>query len=67
MRSANVVADELRVDSLHYLSLQGTYEAVGVSRETHCDACFSGECQRGGTETVNGKHALESKLPLARV
>jgi amidophosphoribosyltransferase len=63
-RSVAEVAAELGADSLHYLSLEGVYEAVGVSREEHCDACFSGEYPLPGTEDANGKFALE--LPLAR-
>jgi amidophosphoribosyltransferase len=63
-RTAEEVAAELGADSLHYLSLEGVYEAVGVTRETHCDACFSGEYPLVGTEEANGKHALESELPL---
>jgi amidophosphoribosyltransferase len=63
-RSVEEIADELGVDSLHYLSLGGVYEAVGVSRDTHCDACFSGDYPLAGTERARGKYALE--LPLAR-
>jgi amidophosphoribosyltransferase len=63
-RTVEEIADELGVDSLHYLSLEGVYEAVGVSRDTHCDACFSGEYPLAGTEDANGKYALE--LPLVR-
>jgi amidophosphoribosyltransferase len=65
-RTVDQVAAELGADSLHYLSLDGVYEAVGTSRETHCDACFSGEYPLSGTETANGKFALESELPLVR-
>ena len=61
-RTVDEVAAELGADSLHYLSLEGVYEAVGASRETHCDACFSGEYPLSGTEDANGKYALE--LPL---
>src|SRR2546430_9746528 len=39
-RSAEEVAAELGADSLHYLSLEGVYEAVGGDRATHCDPCF---------------------------
>jgi amidophosphoribosyltransferase len=63
-RTQDEVAAELKVDSLHYLSLQGVYDAVGVSRESHCDACFSGEYPLEGTNEANGKFALESSLPL---
>jgi amidophosphoribosyltransferase len=66
-RSVDEVAAELGADSLHYLSLEGVYEAVGASRETHCDACFSGAYPLEGTEEANGKFALEgSELPLVR-
>jgi amidophosphoribosyltransferase len=63
-RTAEEVAAELGADSLHYLSLEGVYEAIGGSRDDHCDACFSGEYPLPGTEDANGKHALEAALPL---
>jgi amidophosphoribosyltransferase len=47
------------------LSLDGVYEAIGSSRATHCDACFTGDYPLEGTEQANGKHALE-ELALAR-
>ena len=40
-RSVAEVAAELGCDSLAYLSLEGVYEAIGGSRERHCDACFT--------------------------
>jgi amidophosphoribosyltransferase len=46
--------------------LAGVYEAVGVGRDSHCDACFSGEYPLAGTEEAAGKHALESELPLVQ-
>jgi amidophosphoribosyltransferase len=61
-RSVSEVAEELGVESLHYLSLEGVYEAVGVARADHCDACFSGEYPLAGSEEAAGKDALE--LPL---
>ena len=61
-RTVEEVGDELGADSLHYLSLEGVYEAVGVSREAHCDACFTGDYPLAGTEEAGGKYALE--LPL---
>jgi amidophosphoribosyltransferase len=63
-RTVDDIADELGADSLHYLSLEGVYEAVGVSRDSHCDACFSGDYPLAGTEEHRGKYALE--LPLVR-
>jgi amidophosphoribosyltransferase len=65
-RTVEEVAAELAADSLHYLSLEGVYAAVGATRETHCDACFTGEYPLAGTEEeANGKFAFE--LPLAPV
>ncbi|HEY2202594.1 MAG TPA: amidophosphoribosyltransferase [Solirubrobacteraceae bacterium] len=73
-RSTAEVAAELGCDSLHYLSLEGVYEAIRGSRETHCDACFTGEYPLERTEEANGKYALEEdkeptgpSLPLAQV
>src|ERR1700751_3573546 len=63
-RTVDEICAELGADSLHYLSLDGVYEAVRVSRDTHCDACFSGEYPLEGTEAARGKYALE--LPLVR-
>jgi amidophosphoribosyltransferase len=72
-RTTDEVAAELDCDSLHYLSLAGVYEAVGAGaggRQSHCDACFSGEYPLEGTGDANGKYALEepagSSLPLVR-
>jgi amidophosphoribosyltransferase len=53
------VAREVGADSLAYLSLEGTYAAVGAGRDVHCDACFTGDYPLEGTEGANGKHALE--------
>lgn len=61
-RTPEQVAAELGADSLHYLSLEGVYEAVGGSRAEHCDACFSGSYPLPGTEQASGKHALEVAL-----
>ncbi|HTW13194.1 MAG TPA: amidophosphoribosyltransferase [Solirubrobacteraceae bacterium] len=61
-RSDDEVAAEVGADSLHYLSLEGVYEAVRGERGSHCDACFSGRYPLAGTEDAGGKFALE--LPL---
>jgi amidophosphoribosyltransferase len=63
-RTTAEVAAELGCDSLHYLSLEGVYEAVGATRATHCDACFSGEYPLEGTGDANGKYALEEPAHL---
>ena len=64
-RTVEEVAEELGCDSLAYLSLDGVYEAIRSTRETHCDACFSGQYPLARTESANGKFALET-LPLVR-
>ena len=58
-RTVHEVARELGADSLAYLSLEGLYEAIGSSRDTHCDACFTGEYPLQRTEDARGKYALE--------
>ena len=66
-RSVEEVARELGCDSLAYLSLEGVYEAIRSSRETHCDACFTGYYPLAGTDgRANGKFALEPELPLVK-
>jgi amidophosphoribosyltransferase len=66
-RTTDEVAEELGCDSLHYLSLEGVYEAVGATRATHCDACFTGQYPLDGTGEAGGKYALEEgQLPLVR-
>jgi amidophosphoribosyltransferase len=66
-RTTEEVAAELGCDSLHYLSLEGVYTAVGATRGTHCDACFSGEYPLAGTHDAGGKYSLERDAePLAR-
>ncbi len=62
-RTEAEVAAELGADSLAYLSLEGVYEAIRGSRETHCDACFSGTYPLIGT---SAKDAFENALPLVR-
>ena len=58
-RTVAEIADELGADSLAYLSLEGLYEAIDSTRDTHCDACFTGEYPLERTESANGKFALE--------
>ncbi len=58
-RSVEEIAAELGCDSLAYLSLDGVYEAVGATRDTHCDACFTGHYPVKGSDSAQGKYALE--------
>src|SRR5436190_9897965 len=62
-RTVEEIAKELDCDSLAYLSLDGVYEAIRGTRDTHCDACFSGEYPLERSE--DGKWALE-ELPVVR-
>jgi amidophosphoribosyltransferase len=61
-RSVEEIAEHLECDSLAYLSLEGVYEAIRGERNTHCDACFSGEYPLDGTGDAQGKYAFE--LPV---
>jgi amidophosphoribosyltransferase len=67
-RSIDQIAAELGCDSLHYLSLEAVYEAIRGGRESHCDACFSGDYPLEGSDGAAGKYSLEDrpKLPLVR-
>jgi amidophosphoribosyltransferase len=65
-RTVEEVGAEIGADTLHYLSLEGVYEAIAGPREHHCDACFTGQYPLAGTEEHAGKFALERELPLAR-
>ena len=58
-RTTEQVAAELGCDSLHYLSMEGVYEAVRGTSENHCDACFTGSYPLAGTDTAGGKFSLE--------
>jgi amidophosphoribosyltransferase len=62
-RTEAEVAAELGADSLAYLSLEGVYEAISGTSDTHCDACFSGDYPLLGT---SAKDAFEHALPLVR-
>ena len=66
-RSVEDIAAELGCDSLAYLSLEGVYDAIGLERDTHCDACFSGDYPLADTESsAQSKDAFEHALPLVR-
>jgi amidophosphoribosyltransferase len=64
-RTPEEIAAVLGCDSLAYLSLAGVYEAVNGTREHHCDACFTGQYPLEGSDSAQGKYALE--LPLAKI
>ena len=63
-RTVEEIAEELGCDSLAYLSLDGIYEAIRGTRETHCDACFSGDYPLARSADANGKFALEELAVL---
>ncbi len=71
-RTTDEIAAELGCDSLHYLSMDGVYEATRATRTTHCDACFTGSYPLAGSDGAAGKYSLEEEqpsgpvLPLAR-
>jgi amidophosphoribosyltransferase len=66
-RTVPQVAAEIGCDSLAYLSVEGLYEAIGMGRETHCDACFTGEYPLERTDAAQGKFALEVLGPAVPV
>ena len=41
--------------------MAGVYEAIGGTRETHCDACFTGEYPLEGSDEAAGKYSLEEE------
>ena len=57
-RTEAEIAAELGCDSLAYLSLDGVYEAIRGTRDTHCDACFSGDYPLAGT----GRGAVQGRV-----
>jgi len=65
-RTVAEVAREVGADSLHYLSLEGLYRAVGVSPRHHCDACFSGNYPLAVKGRLPTKDAL-ARRQLARL
>jgi amidophosphoribosyltransferase len=65
-RTVDEIAEELGADSLAYLSLEGVYAAIGAPRDSHCDACFSGDFPLERTLDSQGKFALETSLVPAR-
>jgi len=64
-RTVEEIAAEIGCDTLAYLSIEGVYEAIGATRATHCDACFTGDYPLERTNAANGKFALE-ELSLVR-
>ena len=56
-RTTEQIAAELGCDTLHYLSLEGVYEAVGGTRSHHCDACFTGDYPLAGSDS-RGRQVL---------
>ena len=42
LSSVERIAQEIGVDSLHYLSLDGLVRAIDLSPETFCSGCFTG-------------------------
>jgi amidophosphoribosyltransferase len=60
------IRKQVRVDSLHYLSVEGLLEACKGSHDTYCTACFSGRYPIDFSELEQTKFAFES-VPLLEV
>ena len=58
-RTTEEVAAELGCDSLHYLSLEGVYEAVGASARPTATPASAASTRSRGTDEAGGKYALE--------
>jgi amidophosphoribosyltransferase len=67
-RTVEEIAAELGAESLAYLSMEGVYEAIESSSDSHCDACFTGRYPLGDPASANGKFALEGAgtIPVVR-
>ena len=60
-KSVDEIIAELGADSLHYLSLDGVYEAVQGEPGSHCDACFTGRYPIVRSDSGDGKLGLEQQ------
>jgi amidophosphoribosyltransferase len=56
----------VRVDSLHYLSVEGLIEACGGTIDTNCTACFTGRYPIDFSKLEQTKFAFEQK-PLIEI
>ncbi|MBX3357544.1 MAG: amidophosphoribosyltransferase [Phycisphaeraceae bacterium] len=54
-RSVEEIAEYLRVDSLHYLSLEGMLACVDRPAEHYCTACYSGDYRLDPEHPVSGE------------
>jgi amidophosphoribosyltransferase len=63
--SLEEIRKQIRVDSLHYLSVEGLLEACGGDLRNNCTACFTGRYPIDFSELEQTKFAFET-LPLAR-
>jgi amidophosphoribosyltransferase len=55
------IASFIGLDSLHYLSLEGMVQATGMSRESFCLACYTGDYPLPPPATF-GKFCFEGHL-----
>jgi len=56
--SVDQIAKYIGVDSLSYLSIEGLYRAVGTTKGSMCDACFSGRYPLGTPAKHEGQSTL---------
>jgi len=57
--SLEEIRKQLRVDTLHYLSVDGLLEACTGNRENFCSACFTGEYPIDFSKLQQTKFAFE--------
>jgi amidophosphoribosyltransferase len=52
------ICGQIHADSLHYLSIEGMLNAIGLPPDGFCGACFTGKYPID-IENLNGKFSLE--------
>ncbi|MDD3804229.1 MAG: amidophosphoribosyltransferase [bacterium] len=55
------IANEIGADSMHYLSLEGLVNGVGMGRKNFCTACFSGKYPQNVTKDDKSKIHCDRK------
>jgi len=58
MGDVKTIADFIGLDSLHYLSIEGMVKATGMSPDSFCLACYSGNYPLQPPDDI-GKYCLE--------
>lgn len=65
-RSIDEIREQIDADSLHYLSLEGLNQALGITEDRLCNACFSGNYPTPVHLDDLTEDLLEEPEPIAR-